>query len=269
MKDYSKYFRTTEDFFNDFTNPHGHLIFVDTETTGLGGAKVQQLTQISAIVINLQENEEIDTFDQMIELTDVIKERMEQTPEFPNGLDINGDGKITMNPWSTKKVLEFNHYYKGKNYIDEKEALDNFENWLLNFDNPTLVFQNAPFDMDMLCNRYGHKFDEYPIVDTKDMIQFQLIPIFQKLAETDTEHQKIINGIGTSKRDSGLISSSLGKIGPALGLDMSNYHNALSDCYYTFDVYKKLLSICEANIDLDIKKYQEERLETKKYKELA
>ena len=74
----------------------------------------------------------------------------------------------------------------------------------------------------------------------------------------------MIQKIGTSSRDSGLISSSLGKIGPALGIDMTGYHDALTDVRLMMQMLKSMIDFLKENMDLDIKKYQYERFKTKK-----
>jgi hypothetical protein len=75
------------------------------------------------------------------------------------------------------------------------------------------VAQNAGFDMNMLSGRSDRKIvDE--VFDTKMLIQLYYLPLLQKLAETDKKYKELINFIGTSTRDNGLISSSMSKIGP-------------------------------------------------------
>lgn len=70
----------------------------------------------------------------------------------------------------------------------------------------------------------------------------------------------MIQKIGTSSRDGGLISSSMGKIGPALGINMSGYHDALTDCRLTMEMFTKVVDLLKKNIDVDISKYQGERI---------
>mgnify|MGYP005853595375 CR=1 FL=1 len=89
------------------------------------------------------------------------------------------------------------------------------------------------------------------------------IPILQKLSENDNYYKNLIEKIGTSERDNGLISSSLSKIGPVLGIDMSGYHDALVDCDLMKKMFIGIVKIMKENKSLDIKKYQLERLETK------
>jgi hypothetical protein len=94
------------------------------------------------------------------------------------------------------------------------------------------------------------------------LIQLYYLPLIQKLAETDSKYQYLINFIGTSSRDNGLISSSLSKIGPALGLNMTGYHDALTDCRLTINMYLKIVKFLKENQSVDIIKYQSERIKS-------
>jgi hypothetical protein len=85
-----------------------------------------------------------------------------------------------------------------------------------------------------------------------------------KLAETDDKYKELINKIGTSDRDNGLISSSMSKIGPALGISMTGYHDSLVDCRLAMEMFTKVIDFLSKNKDVDISKYQAERIKTKK-----
>lgn len=222
------------------------FVFCDTETTGLGGPKKQQITQVSAIATHYDFNtntfKELGEYDQKIKLNVDTKNRYE-TP---------GD--------DSRKILSFNHYGDGQyTYRDEKEIVDEFFTWIDKYTPFLFVAQNAVFDMAMLSGRFGHKLNN-EVFDTKMLIQLYYLPLIQKLAETDTKYQELINFIGTSARDNGLISSSLSKIGPALGLNMSGYHDALTDCRLTMNMYLKIVGFLKENQSVDIMKYQSDRI---------
>ena len=70
----------------------------------------------------------------------------------------------------------------------------------------------------------------------------------------------MINFIGKSERDGGLISSSMSKVGPALGINMSGYHDALTDCRITIQMYQKIADFLKQHQEVDIMKYQLERI---------
>jgi hypothetical protein len=221
-------------------------VLLDSETSGLLGPKKEQLTQVSAIATkyNFSSNTfvEIGTFDEKIKLTSEIKRRYKQ----PDG--------------GNRIVLSFNHYGSGNyKYKDEKQIVDDFFNWIKSLSPCLLVAQNAAFDMNMLSGRSDKKIlDE--VFDTKMLIQLYFLPLIQKLAETDTKYKEMVNTIGISARDNGLISSSMSKIGPALKINMSGYHDALTDCRLMQDMYQRIIDLLKQHQNVDISKYQTERI---------
>lgn len=224
------------------------FIVLDTETSGLLGPKLEQLTQVSAIAFNFNYKdfsfEEIADFNKKIKLLPDTKKRATE----PNS--------------RIKWVLSFNHYGskdKSQKYHVEEDVLNQFFDWVDGFEDTILVIQNAEFDAKMLSVRSG-RLIKYPILDTKQVIQLFYLPTLQKLAETDQNYKDVINQIGTSDRDFGLISSSMSKIGPQLGLNMSGYHDALTDCRITTQMLQKILIFLEENKEVDIRKYQSQRI---------
>lgn len=225
------------------------FIFIDLETTGLNHPKDEQITQVAAIVTTYDQNEmkftEIDSFNDKIKLNDDIKQKM-QDPSS-----------------RIKWVLGFNRYgERNRKYHPEDETLIKFHKWIERHD-AILVIQNAGFDMKFLNIRSISKFGQ-EVLDTKDIIQLFYIPALQKLAETEDEYKNMLSKIGTSARDNGLISSSMGKIAPALGIDSSGYHDGLFDCRMTQEMIEKILKFLNSVENLDISKYQQERIATKK-----
>jgi len=223
-------------------------IFLDCETSGLGGPKNEQLTQVSAIATkyNFSSNtfDELGTFDEKIKLTSEIKTRYKQ----PDG--------------GNRRVLSFNHYGSGNyKYKDEKQIVDQFFNWTDEFSPCLFIAQNAAFDMQMLAGRYGHKIKN-EVFDTKMLIQLYFLPLIQKLAETNPKYKEMVETIGISARDNGLISSSMSKIGPATGVVMTGYHDALTDCRITIQMYQRIVDLLKQHKNLDISKYQIERIKS-------
>ena len=56
----------------------------------------------------------------------------------------------------------------------------------------------------------------------------------------------------------------MSKIGPALKLNMSGYHDALTDCRITTEMLNKIIMFLKDHQDVDIRKYQAERIKTKR-----
>lgn len=226
-----------------------HWIFLDTETSGLKSDPYEtQLTQVACIVTKYDpisnSFKELSTYNKKIKLTQ-------------GTLDTMKDPKSRI-----KKVLSFNHYGdKGTQYQDEGNVLGEFFEFLEEFDNPILVIQNASFDMRYLNTRSQTQFKN-EVIDTKQILQLFYIPALQKLSETDNEYKNMINKIGTSDRDNGLISSSMGKIGPALGINMSGYHDALTDSKLMMNMFTRIIEFLKQHQDIDIKKYQYDRIKT-------
>lgn len=222
-------------------------IWLDTETTGLGGPKVQQLTQVSAIATEYDFSngfDELDSYDQKIKLDDVTKDKFSKP----------GD--------TTKRILGFNHYGSGDfKYRPEQDVLGEFFGWLGQYEPCLLVAQNAGFDMNMLAGRSGEGIVN-EVFDTKMLIQLYYIPALQKLAETEESASAKLSEIGVSDRDNGLVSSSLSKIGPALGINMSGYHDALTDCRLAMQMYEGMVEFLKNNTGLDISVYQAQRIKS-------
>lgn len=227
-----------------------YFTVLDCESTGLPSDPYDiQLTQVSCLVVkyNSKTNtfEEVDSFDKKIKLTSKTLSLMKNT-----------DSRIA-------KVLSFNHYGRsGLKYHEEENVLSDFFDFISQYDNPMLIIQNAEFDMKYLNIRNPIvKFDN-EVLDTKQILQLFYLPTLQKLAESDVGYSDIIKKIGKSDRDNGLISSSMGKVGPTLGINMTGYHDALTDCRLAMQMLQKVIDFLRENQSVDIKKYQGERINT-------
>jgi DNA polymerase III epsilon subunit-like protein len=258
MKSYLQFIRehklwgkTIEEFLNWLEQKSQKTwILLDTETTGLPSDPYEvQLTQVSCIVIkyDFETNtyQEIDSYNKKLKLTEETLTLM-QSPES-----------------RIQKVLSFNHYgQSGIEYFEEGETLQEFFEYLRTFGEPLLVIQNAQFDMRYLNIRNPIVNFDNEVLDTKQVAQLYYLPLLQKLAETEHEFYEMITRIGTSDRDNGLISSSLSKIGPALGINMSGYHDALTDCRLMIQMFTKMIDFLKMYQSIDITKYQMDRIRT-------
>lgn len=218
---------------------------IDTETTGLRDSPYEvQLTQVSCIVsdYNYLSNSfnDISVFNKKIKLTDTTKELM------------NTNSRI-------KNVLSFNHYGSKVDFFDENDTLNDFNTFISDYKDSVFVIQNAEFDMKFLNTRSNLKFKNR-VIDTKQILQLFYLPLIKKLSETDNYYKDLVNKIGVSDRDNGLISSSLSKIGPAMGINMSGYHDALTDIKLMQEMFINIIKVLKDNKSVDIKKYQSERI---------
>lgn len=225
-----------------------NFIYIDTETTGLKDEEYEvQLTQISALVVdyNYVKNKSLekDFYNKKIKLTDKTK-ILKKDPSYKIG-----------------KILSFNHYgSKGVDYIEEETALTEFYNFLEGFKPSVWIIQNAPFDMYFLNTRQNEFKFRQPIIDTKDIAQLFYLPLLQTLAIKDEYYAIKVKEIGVSTRDNGLISSSLSKIGPSLGINMSGYHDSLTDCRLTVQMFENMIAILKEHKDADIRNFQQQRI---------
>lgn len=217
-------------------------IWIDTETTGLRNSGYDvQLTQISCIVTKWNNGfVEVDQFNKKIKLTDTTLQ--------------------SMKTHNIKRVLSFNHYGQKTKYYDEQNTVSDFYDFINQYPNSIFIIQNAEFDMSFLNTRNPNIKFKNEIIDTKQILQLFYLPLILKLAETDDFYLKMVQSIGTSDRDNGLISSSLSKVGPALGINMSGYHDALTDCRLMMYMFIKIFSALKNNTNVDIRKYQYERI---------
>ncbi len=229
-----------------------HWIILDTETTGLPNDPYDiQLTQVSCLVVRynakLNSFQEVNSFDKKIKLTSKTLSIMKST-----------DSRIA-------KVLSFNHYGKsGLKYHEEENVLSDFFDFISQYNSPMLVIQNAEFDMRYLNIRNPIVRFDNEVLDTKQVLQLFYLPTLQKLAEFDEKSATMISKIGTSDRDNGLISSSMSKVGPALGINMSGYHDALTDCRLAMQMLQRIIDFLKENQNVDIRKYQGGRINTKR-----
>jgi DNA polymerase III epsilon subunit-like protein len=222
-------------------------VFLDTETTGLPGFPYDvQLTQVSCIVARydaaINRFQELESMDRKIKLTSATKAEMGSHGE------------------RIKKVLSFNHYgQRDTVYREEGQVLGELFELLARHGNPVLVIQNASFDMRFLNTRSPIVTFDNDVIDTKQILQLFYLPCLQRLAEIDPRHQETLDRIGTSARDFGLPSSSLGKIGPVLGLDMTGYHDALTDCRLMMAMLERVVAFLRSNKEVDITRHQAAR----------
>lgn len=241
-----KYFSTNE-LFNWFEERRDHIfVAIDTETTGLGGPRIDQLTQVAAIGFSFNLDElkftEISRYNKKISLTPEIK-ALKQLP----GSKIQG-------------ALKYNRYgVSGGKFEEEQVIINELVDFVGQFEKSILLIQNAPFDMPMINVRAKFKKLDSEVFDTKDFFAYFLIPTLEKLAETDPEIQLILNSFG--KSSSGKVyTSSLPKVAAGLGIDPTGAHDALYDCIYMVQTLEKALQIVKTNSSVERKEFLRPRI---------
>ena len=56
----------------------------------------------------------------------------------------------------------------------------------------------------------------------------------------------------------------MSKLGPALGINMTGYHDALTDTKLMMQMFQSMIEFMKQHQDVDIRKYQAERIKTKR-----
>jgi DNA polymerase III epsilon subunit-like protein len=243
---------STEELFNWFSERRNHtFVALDTETTGLAGPRMDQLTQIAAIAFSFDYDTlkftEISRYNKKISLTPEIK-ALKQLP----GSKIQG-------------ALKYNRYgVSGGKFEDEQVIINELVDFVGQFENTILLIQIAPFDMPMINIRAKFKKLNSEVFDTKDFFAYFLIPTLQKLSETDPNVQAVLDMFG--KSSSGKVyTSSLPKVAAGLGIDPSGAHDALYDCTYMVQTLEKALVIVRDNSEIERKEFLRPRISTDRY----
>ena len=113
--------------------------------------------------------------------------------------------------------------------------------------------------MTFLNTRSDVKFKN-EVLDTKQILQLFVIPLYEVLAKKDKDWEISLKMIGKSERDFGLVSSSLSKWGPRFGIDMRGYHDALVDCRMIITLLQRILIFLKAYKNNDISEQQMKRI---------
>ena len=256
----TKYFGSPKEIFKKLSDKT--LIFFDTETTGLDN-KINQVTEIGALAVKAPEFEIIGTFHKGIELTEetlkLIKE--EEGIELPKG-------KLKI-----IDILKMTDYYGKEEIIKgtEKDVIEEFVEFCGKYPDAVLVAQNASFDLKMLSRVSKLKGRE--VIDTVRLSGYYIVPILEALRKEGTLEQS--SGASSILKDmtnvKGEITTSLGKILPALGGKIENWHTALGDVKSTIMLYRLIMKFIEDNIDMAesdtfAKSQAKAKLKEKKYK---
>jgi DNA polymerase III alpha subunit (gram-positive type) len=218
-------------------------IFFDTETTGLDGRNAQ-LLEVAAIAVRSDLAEDagiISQYHTKVNLTaDTEKKRAEpHIPKNPRDKSIDD-------------LLKMTQYYStsaGAKYIEEKEALQGFLNYLKSVSPEgkiVLVAHNAQFDKTFIDARnklYGLPELKYEIIDTLQIMQEIFYPLLHVVDEM---------GILPKIKTKFGYSFTLGNISNALDIDVDDWHSALADVKMLIKVTRAVVKLLEKNGHLDV-----------------
>ena len=221
-------------------------IFFDTETMGFN-PRMDQITEIGAMAIDPKTGDVLGDFDEFIKLDPRSLSRLHD-PESKERREWDKEQKKSWKPLKKPSdVLAMTRYGgKDREYHDEQEILTKFEEFIDQFPNPLLVAKNARFDMHFVNNRKNQKLKKHPVLDTDPFIKHHAIPLLIELANGEFEPfsrrvqlraQSILSAMKTQW---GGYSASLGKVAPAFGISVGEWHNALADVKMTIEMFNSL-----------------------------
>lgn len=237
------------------------FIFFDTETTNTTRDEFDQITQISAIAVQLNGDTlkffEIDRFNIKIKLSDDLLKKMETEPDEPED---EKDKKAWM--FGTKKgILKYNHYdlLNSPNFEDERVALEKFDEYLKTHDDVILFAHNAPFDMRWVQFHELFKNSTYEVYDTLDFFKNIFFPRITKLAcEVPDNYKSKLEKFPTVKYKDGPEKPSAGLVNLCKGFNnsMNNLlarsegaHDAIVDCENTITVFQEGLNLIKEKLN--------------------
>ena len=262
-------------------------IFFDTESTGFDQNK-DQVTEIAAIAVepnNWENPKIIGTYHEKIKLNPDILRRLKD-PESPERIEWEkAQAKQYKRLEKPQDVLSMTRYgEKGVDYKDEQMTLEDFRKFILGFNEPVLVAQNASHDMKFVNGRLRQKLPKIPVIDTVPLLKFQLIPLLQSITDIENLSKNVLPNLPEDKKEEfmkiynmasnvldkisgrGGPSASLGKIADAFEINADEWHNALADTKMLIDVYKKTYNTLQLIKQYNVKTFTNHLKAVKKHR---
>lgn len=242
-------------------------VFFDTETMGLGPHK-DQITEIAAIAVEPNTGKVLGQFNEKIKLDPTTLARLND-PDSPERAEWEAQqSKRRKRLKEPQDILRLTRYgEKGREFIGEQTALQQFEEFIDSFPNPMLVAQNASFDMKFVNTRKDKRLKKYPVFDTLPFIQYHVIPMLEAIeGSTEGAIKQRADEILSKLFSRGSYSASLGKVAKAFGIDVEGWHNALADVKMTIDVFEAIKKVADyaATVNLDYRPEQEKVIKKKR-----
>lgn len=254
---------TFEEFINNIKDRT--LIFFDTETTGFKASESHnQITQIAAIVANLDGGDLGETYTDTLKLDTSTLDRMqwekkreeENKKKYEEKL-ANGETHKPLKKYtSIDDILKMTNYNHDKAEKTTTEGANEFFKWLSKFETPLIIAQNAKFDISFLNNLYKRsnipKF-KYQVLDFFQFNKIYLEPMLRNLERKgDMGAVDMINKLTKITMKDGKEKKSFSvaqkQLGAAFDVSSKGAHEALHDVEQMIELVKKVISYVKTNI---------------------
>jgi DNA polymerase III epsilon subunit-like protein len=224
------------------------VIVFDTETTGTDPrVPYVQIASLSAAVYDPFKKEVLATFDQFAHLNLETAEQIAIEDE----LEVRKTGKY-------ENVV---HMLKGCNWPNrnkdgsEKEVVENFINFVKQYENPVVVAFNSRFDLKMVNSaaiKYGLETINCPTIDLMAWANLGMDPVVEYLvSQNDPEGVRILNII----KPYSYKSYNLGNVASALGCKILSAHISLNDVLMTCEILSKMIKFLRFYLPSTPRKY--------------
>lgn len=235
-----------------------NYIFFDLETLGMHpNAETDQIIEIAASVCSgFNSTDTIGSFHTKIKISNASKMIFDDGVMRDIWIRRNSKSNSDMTP---EKILSMTDYYNNlDNAKDENEAVADFLHFISKFDNPVLVAHNSGYDVKFLSSRAGRndlKLENCDVIDTLKICRHFFIPLLlsrKNYTIEKTIYEKLVNR--NSKKIQ--LSSKLGNVADAVGVNSTCWHTANGDVEMLRGVMYYICEFFKSNIDVDIRKYQ-------------
>lgn len=225
------------------------FIFFDTETTGLDRGEIGHITQIAAIAAQLNGDNlkffELDRFNMHIKLSDDVLKQLETEPDEP-------EDEYEKTIWARttiKSVLKNNHYdfANSAKFVNERNALEKFDEYLKSHDDVILFAHNAPFDIKWVNFSELFKENALEVYDTQSFFKSIFFPKIMNLAcEHPSQYKSKLDKFPPSDKNPSKPSTALVRLCAGFDNSMNDLlnktkgaHDALVDCELMLEVFQE------------------------------
>jgi hypothetical protein len=265
LKEAKLYSFTIEEVLEQFLKFDGKtIVLFDTETVGLEpNTSYIQITQIAGMAFGGSTMQLLGEYSKKVNIGSALNNALND-PNSPEAKHLGKEmarrekkyGKPDLHP---RDALKMTGYESGNSEkVDEKQALIEFEQFINQYPDVTLVAHNATFDMKTIQTRrrmYGlPPMKRVPVLDTVQISRFFFIPALQA-AESNPEAAEMLKGL-LAKTKYKSYSSALGKLASIFNIKIDGWHDAREDIMMLFQILKNFISYLEKNKGLDIRKGQ-------------